>query len=459
MERLNDFKPTTSQRQALELLKKSGADRFLARGGRRSGKSVAWSVAVALRAMGYPRSKHGIFRNTLNACREYLFQGTFVETVEAMWPGYLSRKDVVVNKSNSTITFDNGSVIFFKGLDENRTTRLRGSEFATIWLNECNEVKDYESITVLESSLNHSTPMLRPDGSPVIHGGAPLMIKPKMLFDCNPQLNSDWDAQLFKFLCNPVSGVSHKRPERYQQIKMDPEGNLENQAAGYLEILKESFEGMTGAMSTFILGEWRDDNPDALFRPDMLTERWEVGRDAMARVIVAVDPGGFAERGDKDWTGIVVVGLGFDGHAYVLDDMSVQGLPEVWGPQVVAAYDKWEAELIVAEVNQGGSLVGHTISNIRRNLVVKPVRAKDGKISRAMPISMAYHGKRVRHTEYERLKLLEQQMYDFEAVVSKRGKSPDRVDALVYGLTEILKLGKNDFAGGSAIIRRGNRLR
>lgn len=459
MDQLNNFSINPRQRDALDLLKTKGGKFFLARGGRRSGKSVVWSLAVIGRAMLFPKSKHAVFRNKLNDCRSLLMQGTFTEVLELAYPGYLSRDDVTVNKSEGTITFDNGSIIFFRGLDENRLSRQRGSEYATIWLNECNEVRDYHSITVLESSLNQSTPMLDAQGKPMMRNGEPLMIKPKLLFDCNPVLNSDWDAQLFKFKANPSTGRPLIRAERYLEIKMESEDNIKHQAADYLQDLKDTLDGMPGALSTLVHGEWRDDNPDALFRPDMLTERWEVGRDAMARVIVAVDPGGFAERGDKDWTGIVVVGLGFDGYAYVLDDMSVQGLPEIWGPKVVAAYDKWEAELIVAEVNQGGSLVGHTISNIRRNLVVKPVRAKDGKISRALPISMAYHGKRVRHTTHDNLKLLEQQMYDFENVVAKRGKSPDRVDALVYGLTEILKLGKNDFQGGSSIIRRGNRLR
>lgn len=457
MEKLNDFVPNPSQLEALELLKDNTGKFFLARGGRRSGKSVAWSIAVAGRAMLYPGTKHGIFRNTLNTCRQLLFEGTFIEVMELAWPGYLARKDVVINKQNSTITFHNGSVIFFRGLDENRLTRQRGSEYATIWLNECNEVKDYESITVLESSLNQAKPMLDAEGKPVIRNGKPLMIRPKMLFDCNPQFNSDWDALLFKFGVNPVSGVKHKRPGRYRQIKMDSEGNRAHQAEGYLDDLRDSLEGMPGAMSTLILGEWRDNNPDALFRPDMLTERYSVDRDDMARVVIGVDPGGFSERGDKDETGIVVVGLGFDGFAYVLDDMSVKGLPEVWGPEVVKAYDKWEAEMIIAEGNQGGSTLTHTIQTYRRNAPVKIVRAKDGKVSRAMPISMAYHNRKVRHSDYEALKVLEQQMYDFENVVSSRGKSPDRVDALVYALMEILKLGQPVSRPGAVQARASGR--
>lgn len=409
--------------------------------------------------MLYPKSKHGIFRNTLNTCRQLLFQGTFIEVVELAWPGYLSRSDVNINRQDGTITFHNGSVIYFRGLDENRLTRQRGAEYATIWLNECNEVRDWNSIVVLESSLNHSTPMLREDGSPVLRDGKPLLIKPKLLFDCNPQLNSDWDAQAFKFLRNPATGLAHKRPERWLEIKMDPEGNIENQAPGYLEGLRDSVSGSPAAESTLLLGEWRDDNPFALFRPDMIGQRHEVSRDDMARVVVGVDPGGFSERGDKDETGIVVVGLGFDGYAYVLDDMSVPGLPEVWGPRVIAAYDKWEADLIVAEGNQGGSLVTHTLSTIRRNAPVKMVRAKVGKVSRAEPVSMAYHGSKVRHTDYETLKALEQQMFDFESVVASRGKSPDRVDALVYALTEVLRLGQPERRSGAVILRHGNRHR
>ncbi|WP_082463349.1 phage terminase large subunit [Sphingomonas sp. Leaf34] len=440
MKQLNNFKPTASQLQAIDLLKTSGADRFLARGGRRSGKSVAWSFAVAGRALMYPRSKHGVFRNTLNTCRQLLFQGTFIEVMDLAWPGYLERDDVTINKQDSTITFHNGSVIYFRGLDENRTSRLRGSEFATIWLNECNEVRDYESITVLESSLNHSTPMLNEDGSPVLRDGKPLMIKPKLLFDCNPQLNSDWDALAFKFLKNPASGLPHKRPDRWREIKMDPEGNLENQAAGYLEGLYDSFDGMPGAMSTFILGEWRDDNPNALFHPNKI-KREIIDRNEIVRIVVALDP--TTTGHDKsDEAGIVVAGRLKDGRAVVLADYSVRGVPDVWAAATVQAYDDWEADSIVYEKNQGGLMVESTLQGIRRNLPCVAVHASKGKVSRAEPVSIQYTKGRVIHdgNETDKLKTLEQQMFDFEAVVDRKGSSPDRVDALVYAITAILDL-------------------
>lgn len=394
--------------------------------------------------MLYPKSKHGVFRNTLNTCRQLLFQGTFVEVMDLAWPGYLQRPDVTINKQESTITFHNGSVIYFRGLDENRTSRLRGSEFATIWLNECNEVRDYESITVLESSLNHSTPMLKQDGTPVLRNGQPLMIKPKLLFDCNPQLNSDWDAKAFKFLLNPASGLPHKRPERWREIKMDPEGNLENQAAGYLEGLYDSFDGMPGAMSTFILGEWRDDNPLAMFHPDRIKHEL-VTKDDCRKVVVALDPTTTANA-TSDEAGIVVVGQLPDGRAAVLADYSIKGTPEMWAQRVVDAYDTFEADEIIYEQNQGGLMVESTIHGIRRNLPCVPIHASKGKISRAGPVGIAYGKNRVVHAEV--FKTLEQQMFDFEAVVDRRKCSPDRVDALVYGVTAILNLNGDNLNGG-----------
>lgn len=439
MDRLNNFKPTQSQLAALELLKAPGADRILARGGRRSGKSVAWAFAVAGRALLYPGSKHGIFRNTLNTCRQLLFKGTFIEVVERAWPGYLEGS-CVTNSSDGTITFANKSVIYFRGLDENNTTRLRGSEFATIWLNECNEVKDYQSIMTLVSSLNHTTPMLSNTGEPLVgKDGKPLLIKPKLLLDCNPQLNTDWDAQAFKFGVNPASGLPHPDPARWREIKMDPEGNLENQAPGYLDNLKEDLDGMPAAMSTFVLGEWRDNNPMAMFRPDMVAPYAPIERDDLVKVVVAVDPGGLSHSKKSDETGIVVAGQDRQGIVYILADYSLAGTPDTWGPQVIKAYDDWHAHLIVAESNQGGLMVEQTIQIYRRNAPIKLVRAKDGKVSRAGPVSVAMGKKRVRMAE--QMKTLEAQMYDFENVVEKRGASPDRVDAMVYAATELLGLG------------------
>jgi len=449
MERLNDFKPTSSQLSALELLKIKDADRFLARGGRRSGKSVAWSLAVAGRAMLFPRSKHGVFRNTLNTCRSLLFQGTFIEVVELAWPGYLNRDDVTINKQDSTIRFHNGSIIYFRGLDENNLLRQRGAEYATIWLNECNEVRGYQSITVLESSLNHSTPMLNDKGEPVLRNGKALMIKPKLLFDCNPQLNSDWDAQAFKYLVNPETGRPHKRPERWREIKMDPEGNLENQAAGYLDNLKDSLDGMPGAMSTFILGEWRDDNPDAMFHPSKITRK-AIDRADILKIVIGLDPT-TTNNANSDEAGIIVVGVLRDGTAVVLADYSLKGTPETWAQQAVKAYHDWEADYIVYEQNQGGLMVESTINQVRRNIPLTPVHASKGKISRAGPVAIAYSKGRVVHdiNATEDLKTLEQQMFDFEHVVDRRGSSPDRVDALVYALTQVLDMnGSNGPPGG-----------
>jgi phage terminase large subunit-like protein len=160
----------------------------------------------------------------------------------------------------------------------------------------------------------------------------------------------------------------------------------------------------------------------------------------MERVIVAVDPATSNEEG-SDETGIVVVGLArdADGYAkgYVLEDGSIKGSPEEWARRVVHLYRKWEADKIVAEKNQGGDMVASVIKAVDRSLAPKLVHASRGKYIRAEPISSLYEQNRVSHVG--RFDKLEDQMCTF-SVDNIRGNgmgSPDRVDALVWGLTEL----------------------
>jgi phage terminase large subunit-like protein len=160
----------------------------------------------------------------------------------------------------------------------------------------------------------------------------------------------------------------------------------------------------------------------------------------MERVIVAVDPATSTEE-KSDETGIVVVGLARDedGYArgYVLEDGSLKGSPEEWARKVVSLYRKWEADKIVAEKNQGGEMVASVIKAVDRSLSPKLVHASRGKIIRAEPISSLYEQNRVHHVG--RHDKLEDQMCTF-SIDTVRGNgmgSPDRVDALVWGLTEL----------------------
>jgi phage terminase large subunit-like protein len=217
----------------------------------------------------------------------------------------------------------------------------------------------------------------------------------------------------------------------------DNSGNL---AAPFLKKITEEYEG-TRLGRQELEAEILDDIPGALWqRSGIDLNRVSEAPVDMERVIVAVDPAASSEQG-SDETGIIVVGLARDseGYAkgYVLEDGSLRGSPEEWARKAVHLYRKWEADKIVAEKNQGGDMVASVIKAVDRSISPKLVHASRGKFIRAEPISSLYEQNRIHHVG--RFDKLEDQMCSF-SVDSVRGKgqgSPDRVDALVWGLSEL----------------------
>lgn len=188
-------------------------------------------------------------------------------------------------------------------------------------------------------------------------------------------------------------------------------------------------------------GEILGDIPGALWkREDIDDNRLDEAPTDLDRVIVAVDPAASSNEG-SDEHGIVVVGLArdADGYArgYVLDDASLKGTPQEWGKAVVRMYRKWQADKVVAEKNNGGEMVEHVIKTADRSVPVKLVHASRGKVVRAEPISALYEQGRVHHVG--RFDELEDQMciFSVDNIRNDSEGSPDRVDALVWGLTEI----------------------
>ena len=189
-------------------------------------------------------------------------------------------------------------------------------------------------------------------------------------------------------------------------------------------------------------GEILNDIPGALWTRDSIDNHriYDVPED-LERVIVAVDPAASSEEG-SDENGIVVVGMARDedGYArgYVLEDASLRGSPEEWAKKAVAMYRKWEADRIVAEKNQGGEMVETVIRTADRSVPVKLVHASRGKVIRAEPISALYEQGRVHHVG-DKLHELEDQMcvFSIDNIRNSSTGSPDRVDALVWGFTEL----------------------
>lgn len=205
--------------------------------------------------------------------------------------------------------------------------------------------------------------------------------------------------------------------------------NLENLAPAFAEQIIRKYEG-TRLGRQELLAEILTDVPGALWTYAMLEDRRP--SPDLTRVVVAIDPA-VSSNEESDETGIVVAGLGVDGRGYVLADRSCRLSPDGWARRVVAAYDELGADLVVAEVNNGGDMVEHTIKTIRPRIPYKKIHASRGKQTRAQPVAALYEQGRVSHIEV--FPELEEQLTQW---TPESGTSPDRLDALVWALTELM---------------------
>lgn len=153
----------------------------------------------------------------------------------------------------------------------------------------------------------------------------------------------------------------------------------------------------------------------------------------MKRIVVAIDPA-VTSTEQSDETGLIVAGIGQDNHGYILADESGRYTPEQWARKAVSLYYEHKADRIVAEVNNGGDLVGYTLRTIDRHISYKELHASRGKRTRAEPVASLYEQERVHHVKG--FPEMEDQLCTWDANGSE--KSPDRLDALVWALTELM---------------------
>lgn len=209
--------------------------------------------------------------------------------------------------------------------------------------------------------------------------------------------------------------------------------NAANLSPKFLKKIRAKYEGTRlgrQELNAEILG----DIPNALWSLQTIDlYRVRSMPDDLDRIVVAVDPAiTNTERSDEH--GIVAVGArGQDG--YVLQDASISGTPQEWARRAIACYDEMEADCVVVEVNQGGDMVASTIRTIRDNIPIREVRATRGKHLRAEPISSLYQQGRIHHVGA--FVELETQMVMMTSAGYEGEGSPDRLDALVWGMTEL----------------------
>lgn len=212
--------------------------------------------------------------------------------------------------------------------------------------------------------------------------------------------------------------------------------NRENLAPAYVEQIIERYRG-TRLERQEIFGEVLEDTPGALWNRDSLEQtRVDAAPKDLQRIVVAIDPAGSSEEG-ADETGIVVAGLGQDGQGYVLEDLSGRYDPPGWARRAIGAYHVWKADRIVCETNYGGEMVKATIEAIDASVPVSTISSSRGKVLRAEPIA-AFFEQRKAHMVGSHPELEEQACRFTSDWTRARDGSPDRVDALVFALTELM---------------------
>jgi phage terminase large subunit-like protein len=214
--------------------------------------------------------------------------------------------------------------------------------------------------------------------------------------------------------------------------------NADNLAPAFLQAIRTRYEGSRLGRQE-LHAELLLDVPGALWTREMIERAnggtWKLPD--MKRVIVSVDPSGTRGAEDQgDWVGIVACGLGSDGFGYVLADRTCKLSPEGWGRAAVKAYHEFKAERLIAERNFGGALVEHVIRTVDRNVSYQEVTASRGKIVRAEPCASLYEQGRVRHAGA--FPQLEDQLCAMTSDGYVGDGSPDRADALVWGISQLM---------------------
>lgn len=211
--------------------------------------------------------------------------------------------------------------------------------------------------------------------------------------------------------------------------------NRSNLAPGFVDGLLERYAG-TRLGRQEIDGEIVDEVTGALWTRAMIDANRVAEAPQMSRVVVAIDPSGTDGNDEGDDIGIVVVGRGIDGRGYILEDCTCKLSPEGWGRMAVTAYHRWSADRIVAERNFGGAMVQYVIRQIDASVPYKEVTASRGKAVRAEPVSALYEQGRVAHVgAHERL---EDEMVLMTPAGFVGEGSPNRLDAMVWGITEAM---------------------
>jgi phage terminase large subunit-like protein len=375
---------------------------WLIMGGRGSGKTRAGAEWVQAIASAGARSdlRIALVAETLGDAREVMIDG-----VSGICR--IARKDFPdFEISRRRLVWPNGAVAQIFSSEDPEA--LRGPQFHYAWCDEVGKWKHAEeTFDMLQFGLRLGT-------------------DPRQLVTTTPR-----PVPVLKRLIADAST---------RLVRISTGGNAKNLAPGFIDALERRYGG-TRLGRQELAGEMIEDRDDALWRRGDIEACVIRPVPALRRIVVAVDPP--SGIGPNSCCGIVVAGLEASGRAVVLADCSVEGAtPAAWAQAVVRAYRRFEADRVVAEVNQGGEMVTAMLRSIDAALPVTMVRATRGKFLRAEPVAALYEQGRVAHAG--RFTELEDQMCDFGPDGLSSGRSPDRLDALVWALTALVLEGQGE---------------
>jgi phage terminase large subunit-like protein len=414
------FTLTAKQAEAQETLN-GGAQHVMLFGGSRSGKTFLIVRKIVQRALKAPGSRHAILRFRLSHIRQSIVQDTFPKVMSLCFPGVPCE----LQKQELFATLPGGSQIWFGGLDDKaRTEKILGSEYASMFLNECSQIP-WSSRNIAVTRLAQ----LVTDRAT----GEPLRLK--MYYDCNPPSKGHWTYKVFRLHRDPDS-QQLLDPNDYASMQMNPKDNQENLSGDYIKTLEALPPRLR---KRFLEGAFGETANNALFSDETL-ERWR-NMDGelpdMLRVVVAVDPSGAEDEdnADNDEIGIIVAGLGIDGNGYCLEDLTVKCGPAVWGKIATTAYERWSADRVVAEVNFGGAMVGHVIQTARARTPFRKVTASRGKVVRAEPVASFVDQGKVRLAGL--FPELEEELCAFTTHGYMGERSPNRADAMIWAFADL----------------------
>lgn len=362
--------------------------------GRGWGKTRTGAEWLANEARTHPGSEYAVVGRTTQECRETCLEGIsgLLRALDLRLdsPGY--------NRTTGQIRLDNGAVIHAYSAEKPES--VRGSNLSGAW---CDELATWRYPQMWTEGL---MPALR-------------IGRPRVLVTTTPR-RTPLIRDLF---ARDDGSVTITRGSTF-----DNEANLSPDA---LAELRRRYEG-TRIGRQELMGELIEDVEGALWIREMLESHRVGSEPELTRVVVSVDPAVTAGESSDD-TGIVIAGRGEDGDAYVLADLTCHLSPDQWAKRVVNAYDEYRADRVIAEVNNGGELVGVVLKTMDERLPYESIHASRGKRTRAEPVAALYEQGKVHHVGG--FPELEDELCSW---VPGEGDSPDRLDALVWAITELM---------------------